>query len=620
MYALAQPPTPASDPMDADSVSLAPRQLPDEIGRLGGYRILQELGRGGMGVVYKAEDPRLKRLVAIKVMLPRSAADDSARRRFLREAQAMAAVHHDHVVAIYQVDEDNGVPFLAMEFLQGMPLGQWMKSDPKPNLAQILRIGREIAEGLAAAHARGLIHRDVKPGNIWLDSDHKDRVKILDFGLARLENEEGNLTRTGVVVGTPAYMSPEQAGGEKVDARTDLFSLGCVLYRLCAGAMPFAGDTTMALLAGLALSHPKPVGDLNPDVPPALADLVMRLLAKKPADRPASAQEVVEALQAVERPFLDEQTVGYVKPAGTGPAVRLASAGSWRRPFIWTAAAAAFFAAIVAAAVVVIIRDKNGNKTAEIVLPEGGTIHIHPAEELVGADKAALSSDDAWVEKVQSLPPEKQVKAVVDELKRLNPSFDGGVAPTIRDGLVTELKFTTDNITNIAPVRALKSLKSLRCAGSAPNMSRLSDLTPLKDLRLMCLDCGYSTVYDLAPLKDMKLKELRCYGTKIANLSPLKDMELTQATLGDSNISDLSPLRNSKLTMLNVAYTRVADLSPLTGMPLNDLLCNNTQVSDLSPLKDMRLIFLHLDNSQVSDLSPLRGMRLTTLQLLPIRR
>ncbi len=188
-----------------------------------------------MGVVYKAEDPRLKRLVAIKVMLPRSAADDSARRRFLREAQAMAAVHHDHVVAIYQVDEDNGVPFLAMEFLQGMPLAQRMKGDPKPNLAQILRIGREIAEGLAAAHDRGLIHRDVKPGNIWLDSDHKDRVKILDFGLARVGAEDVHLTRTGVVVGTPAYMSPEQAGGEKVDARTDLFSLGCVLYRLCTG-------------------------------------------------------------------------------------------------------------------------------------------------------------------------------------------------------------------------------------------------------------------------------------------------------------------------------------------------------------------------------------------------
>ncbi len=224
----------------------------------------------------------------------------------------------------------------------------------------------------------------------------------------------------------------------------------------------------MALLTGLALSHPKPVGDLNPDVPPALADLVMRLLAKKPADRPASAQAVVEALQAVERPFLDGRTVGHVHPAGIGPAARLASAGRRRRPFILAAAAAAFLAAIVAAAVVVIIRDKNGNKTAEIVLPDGGTILIRPAEELVGAGKAALSSDDAWVERMQSLPPEKQVKEVVDELKRLNPAFDGGVAPTIRDGVVTELEFTTDNITNVAPVRAAEVAKESTGAPEAP--------------------------------------------------------------------------------------------------------------------------------------------------------
>ena len=449
--ARAQPP--ASDPMDAERVGLAAPQSPDEIGRLGCYRILQELGRGGMGVVYKAEDAKLKRLVALKVMLPRLAADPSARQRFLREAQATAAVHHDHVVTIFQVGEDNGVPFLAMEFLQGTSLGQWMKNDPKPALAQTLRIGREIAEGLAAAHARGLIHRDVKPGNIWLDADHKGRVKILDFGLARIGTDDVHLTHTGVVVGTPAYMSPEQAGGEKVDARTDLFSLGCVLYCLCTGAMPFTGDTTMGLLTALAAAHPKSVRDLNPYAPEALADLVMRLLAKKPGDRPASAQEVVEALQAVERAALDERSAACIQPAGASPAARSASGGRRRRPYILAAAAAAFLA-VVAAAVVVIIRDKNGNKTAEIVLPEGAAVHIDPGEKLGGAAKTALSpSDDAWVEKVQSLRPEKQIKEVVDELKRLNPLFDGGVAPTIRDGVVTELKFTTDHITNIAPLR-----------------------------------------------------------------------------------------------------------------------------------------------------------------------
>ena len=291
-----------SSPFEAEGgrgPSLAPPQQPDEIGRLGGYRVLKELGRGGMGVVYQAEDLKLKRLLALKVMLPSLAADAAARQRFLREAQAMAAVHHDHVATIFQVDEDNGVPFLAMEFLQGMPLDQWLKGGRKPTVAQLLRMGREIAEGLAAAHERSLIHRDVKPGNIWLDSTHKGRVKILDFGLARVGTEDVHLTRTGAIVGTPAYMSPEQARGEKVDARGDLFSLGCVLYRLCTGAMPFVGDTTTSLLMALALDHPKPVRDLNPDVQAALSDLVMRLLEKDPAKRPQSAREVVQAIQAI---------------------------------------------------------------------------------------------------------------------------------------------------------------------------------------------------------------------------------------------------------------------------------------------------------------------------------
>ncbi len=213
----------------------------------------------------------------------------------------MAAVHHDNIVTIHAVDEDKGVPFLAMEFLHGMPLDQWLKNGRKPTIPQVLRLGREIAEGLAAAHERGLIHRDIKPGNIWLDSTHKGRVKILDFGLARATQEDVHLTQTGAIMGTPAYMAPEQARSEKVDARSDLFSLGCVLYQLCTGAMPFAGDTTMALLMALAVDNPKPVRELNPDVPAELADLVTRLLEKDPARRPQTAREVVQALQAISR-------------------------------------------------------------------------------------------------------------------------------------------------------------------------------------------------------------------------------------------------------------------------------------------------------------------------------
>jgi serine/threonine protein kinase len=196
-----------------------------------------------------------------------------------------------------------------------MPLDQWLKTGRKPSVAQVLRIGREIAEGLAAAHERGLIHRDIKPGNIWLDSAHKGRVKILDFGLARSGTEDVHLTHSGAIVDTPAYMAPEQARAEKVDARSDLFSLGRVLYKLCTGTMPFAGDTTMALLMSLALDHPKTVRELNPDMPVALSDLVTRLLEKEPAKRPQSAREVIQAIQAISR-------AGVASPPSAGRAAR----------------------------------------------------------------------------------------------------------------------------------------------------------------------------------------------------------------------------------------------------------------------------------------------------------
>jgi serine/threonine protein kinase len=276
---------------------LAPPQADDELGRLGKYRVLRILGHGGMGVVYLAEDPKLKRSVAIKAILPTLAASDSAGKRFLREAQAMAAVKHDHIATIYQVDEERGIPFLAMEFLAGQPLDERLKRDGKLPVPEVLRIGREIAEGLEAAHATGLIHRDIKPANVWLEAP-RGRVKILDFGLARAVSQDAGLTQQGAIVGTPAFMAPEQGRGEAVDARCDLFSLGVVLYRLCTGQQPFKGKDTVSTLMEVALHQPPPPRQLNAEVPQDLSDLVMKLLEKDAARRPASAGEVVRMLAA----------------------------------------------------------------------------------------------------------------------------------------------------------------------------------------------------------------------------------------------------------------------------------------------------------------------------------
>ncbi len=273
---------------------------PGEIGRLGKYRIQKELGRGGMGAVYLAFDERLQRQIALKVMLPKFAANATAKDRFLREARAAARISSDHIVNIYEADEIDGTPYIALQLLQGYPLDDYLKKKGSPSIPQIIRLGREVAIGLAAAHELGLVHRDIKPSNVWLEAPN-GRVKILDFGLAKPAEgtDFAELTALGAVVGTPAYMAPEQGRGQTVDGRADLFSLGCVLYRLTTGKLPFARTTLMSILIAIAIEDPTPIRELNPDVPEPLADLIHRLLAKNAADRPADAQALVKEFDEI---------------------------------------------------------------------------------------------------------------------------------------------------------------------------------------------------------------------------------------------------------------------------------------------------------------------------------
>jgi len=272
------------------TVFLAPPQQPEELGRLGGYRILEVIGAGGMGVVFRAEELSLLRQVALKAMLPHLAAHPTARQRFLREARAAAALQHDRIVPIYQVGEERGVPFLVMPFLRGQALETLLQRQPRLPEADIRRIGRELAEGLLAIHERGLVHRDIKPGNIWLEGE-AGRVKILDFGLARSLGDV-QLTQEGCLVGSPAYMAPEQARRQPVDARADLFSMGCVLYRMVSGRLPFQGEDALSTLFAITHTEPLPLEDCSRD----LAQLIAQLLAKSPEQRPTSARVVLSAL------------------------------------------------------------------------------------------------------------------------------------------------------------------------------------------------------------------------------------------------------------------------------------------------------------------------------------
>jgi serine/threonine protein kinase len=256
-----------------------------------------------MGAVFRAEDPTLQREIALKVMLPEYAADPDSRARFIREARAQAKVHHEHVVAIFQVGEDREIPYLAMPLLKGMTLQAALQANSRPPISEVLRVGREIAEGLSAAHEQGLIHRDIKPANIWLEGKRL-RVRILDFGIARITGPDGSprtqLTGQGMILGTPAYMSPEQARNQTLDGRSDLFSLGIILYEMCTGVQPFTGETLVDLLTALATEEPRSPLEVVPGLPPALSVLVMRLLSKKPAGRPQSAEELVTDIRGIE--------------------------------------------------------------------------------------------------------------------------------------------------------------------------------------------------------------------------------------------------------------------------------------------------------------------------------
>jgi WD40 repeat protein/serine/threonine protein kinase len=280
-----------------DSVVLRLLAGPDGPGgaaRLGSYEIAEAIGAGGMGVVFKAFDNALNRFVAIKVLAPTLASSAAARRRFAREAKAAAAVTHEHVIAIFAVDTSGPLPFLVMPLISGSSLQERIDRDGPLQVREIVRIGMQTASGLASAHAQGLVHRDIKPANILLENG-VGRVKITDFGLARTI-DEASLTQSGVVAGTPQYMSPEQARGEPIDARADLFSLGSVLYAMCTGHSPFRAETMMAVLRRVSDDDPRPIRAINPEIPAWFEAVVAKLLAKDPAARFQSAAEVAELL------------------------------------------------------------------------------------------------------------------------------------------------------------------------------------------------------------------------------------------------------------------------------------------------------------------------------------
>lgn len=315
---------------------LAPPSHPEMLGRLGRYEVERMIGAGGMGIVFKAFDSELNRPVAIKVLSPILAGCGSARMRFAREARAAAAIVHEHVVPIHNVETDRDAPFLVMQYIAGESLQSRIDRAGPLQICEVLRIGFQVAAGLAAAHQQGLVHRDIKPGNILLEQG-VDRALLSDFGLARTA-DDATLTRSGFHPGTPQFMSPEQVAGVSVDSRSDLFSLGGVLYTMCTSRPPFRSESSLGVMKRIADEEPNRIREINPTIPDWLCAIIAKLMAKRPADRFESAAEVAHLLEQclahVQQPDynpLPREARLLMAKAPYSTAQRLRRGGNWGR-------------------------------------------------------------------------------------------------------------------------------------------------------------------------------------------------------------------------------------------------------------------------------------------------
>lgn len=584
---------------------------------LGNYTILDRIGAGGMGQVYKAEHRRMKRVVAIKTLPKALLKDAAAVARFQREVEAAAKLSHPNIVAAFDADEAGGVYFLVMEYVAGSDLSSLVKKCGPLPVAKAINCILQAARGLDYAHKRGIIHRDIKPANLLLDSE--GTIKILDMGLARFDSAsnaapQAELTGTGAVMGTVDYMAPEQALSAKhADARADVYSLGCSLYFLLTGRAAYDGDSVMAKL----LAHrEQPTPSLGAEVLEDVQAAFQKMVAKKIEDRFQTMSEVAAALErcaSSQPPATDIHAAVTISPqdalASTTREPRpveqapITKNGNARKIFVLGGVGAACLVLAAVAVIVVKSKSKEGAGGSQPIesLSENRR-GLSPLVEPSGQKRTAPPSADGspigsawntpafqkWRKDIAAEPAEKQVDAVVKKLQNLNPGFDGKETHVVAGAAVTELRFQSDNVADISPVRALEQLKVLACNGSW-DKRKLADLSPLRGLKLTYFNCSFSMVSDLSPLAGMPLVELWIHHTPVSNLSPLRDMPLTR---------------------LHINETPVSDLSPLKGMPLLVLQCNETKVSDLSPLEGMHLVRVWLTPRNIAQgMDVLRQMK-----------
>ncbi|MFO1062277.1 MAG: protein kinase [Pirellulales bacterium] len=556
-----------SVPTNESSVDLSflqPPSVPNAIGSLGHYDILEVIGHGGFGIVLKAFDRRLHRKVAVKVLNPQLATSKPSRMRFLREARAAAAVRNEYVIQVFSVEE-RPLPYFVMEFVEGSNLQQRIESQGAFSAQEILRVGLQVARGLAAAHSQGLIHRDVKPDNVLLDNRADLQVKITDFGLAR-SADDASLSNSGAVAGTPMYMSPEQAEGNEIDHRSDLFSLGSLLYTIGCGQPPFIGSTVATVLRRVVDTEPKSMRSISPSVPDWLEPIVLKLHKKRPEERFQSAQEVVDQLNRIRKELQQQATraadealtksSSTVSPVETAESLTPSTASSTRkRGRSMVRIFLSIVIAVLAVAVGIVWRFKlldepmSEESTADKNAPSTQVTQDGSAETAVSPEKKDDASIAAfalmgganiereikarefptewttWIEQVRRLPDDERLEAIVEKLTEVNPGFDGRIEWSQFDSGIG-VAIHTPTLVDIFPLAALKNLMSVDIEDT-----KVSDLLPLSGANLIYLNIGGTPVEDLSPIRGMKLQSLYCADVHLTDISPLKGMPLRAIVL-----------------------------------------------------------------------------------------
>jgi len=647
---------------------------------LGHYRLLEVLGTGGMGEVFRAEDTKLNRTVALKVMLRRIAADPTSKERFLREARAAAGLVSDHIVTVYQVGEDDGIPFVATELLLGKSLEAALREGRKFSIAEILKIGREVAEGLSVAHTNGIVHRDIKSANLWLEQSNKKpfRVKILDFGLARAELDDSQLTHASAIIGTPAFMAPEQArGGKAIDFRSDLFSLGCVLYLLCSHELPFKAETTIETLMAIMLHTPKSPELIQPETPLAIANLVMELLEKDPKNRPSSAEDIIARLDDIESQMSKSESTQRKQSteafAKIEPAIKAIGAGT-KRPI---AIALALFGLAASCASFSIlfwqtpdgrivriecndpaIQIAFGNSEMKITGAYAQPIILKPGkvelkikkldenggEFIFETDKLIVTKGDEIALRVELLDSEIKLKhigkGVIDSKQLPNKLLDGKELTSDQRAALWVLSLGGSvevnddgngiNFEEELPKGNYKVTSVNLATNGQVTDSGLANLSELTELNFLDLDSTKISDAGLERLKDLRrMKVLNLWGTKVtdAGILKLKNMtELTRIGLGgrlqitDSSLVQLRRFQELKKLYLDGTQISNAGLPLLRKIGVLELIdLNATQVSDEgldSVMYIESLTELHLGGTMLSDLTMIRLGELQKLQVL----